>query len=753
MNELPSIITDLALILVVASVVTILFKRLKQPLVLGYIMAGFLAGPHMTYMPSVTDHESIDTWSQIGVIFLMFTLGLEFSFKKIIKMGMSPVIAAVCIMLCMISVGNGVGLLFGWTGMNRLFLGGMLAMSSTTIIYKAFEDLGLRTKKFSSSVMSVLILEDILGILLMVLLSAMAVSRSVEGTQLIVALLKLGFFLLFWFLVGVFLLPLLLRNNKKFINNETLLIVSVALCFALVVMAVKAGYSPAFGAFMMGSILAETIEAEHIEHVVSPLKDLFGAIFFVSVGMLVDPNVLVQHWLPILAITGSILVGQMIFGTGSFLLSGLSLRDAMQSGFSMAQIGEFAFILASLGISLGVTSDFLYPIVVAVSIITTFLTPYMIKIAPWAYNQVEHFFPSEIVSKLNNRNRANNSSSVIVQESFTCASAWKSLMIGYVRQTVAYMTLAVAIGTLALTLVNSFLSGLLTPRFGGPLAALLVVMLLSPCLRPVVMRKNHSRPFMFLRRQSLIHRILLTLSVSIRFSIAALLPFNVLIITTQLSNVSAAFISITVVFLICLSRAVKYVSIRIERTFMQNLRRRELLRNENKPAYARTLQGRDLHIARLALPDSSLWAGKTLAQLRIGDSNAVHVVAIVRGQTRINIPGGSSMLFPGDVIEVVGDDESVELLSQRLNTEVSPQQNAMGSNMRIQRLIVSAQSQLVGKLIKTSGIRDNFHCVVIGLENQDGGLRFAGADHQIIPGDTLWVAGENEDLLKLLKIS
>ena len=396
MEELPKLITDLAYILIIAGTVTIIFKQLKQPLVLGYIVAGFLAGPYMPYTPSVMDHTSIDDWSQIGVIFLMFTLGLEFSFKKIIKMGMRPIIAAVMVMVCMMGVGNTVGTIFGWESMDRLFLGGMLAMSSTTIIYKAFDDLGLRSRKFASGVLSVLILEDILGILLMVILSAMAVSRSLEGTQLIKSMLQLGFFLILWFIVGIFLVPLFLRKYKKYINTETLLIVSVGLCFLLVVIASYVGYSPAFGAFMMGSILAETVEAERIEHTVSSLKDLFGAIFFVSVGMLVNPAVLVQYWLPILVITLAVIVGQMIFGSMSFLLSGNSLKDSLQSGFSLAQIGEFAFIIAALGQSLNVTSEFLYPVVVAVSIITTFFTILFIYIQ----RKFKKIFINKIIFKI-----------------------------------------------------------------------------------------------------------------------------------------------------------------------------------------------------------------------------------------------------------------------------------------------------------------------------------------------------------------
>lgn len=385
MSELAPLISDLALILICAGVMTLVFKRLKQPLVLGYIVAGFLASPHVPLTPSVIDVANIHTWSEIGVIFLLFALGLEFSFKKLVKVGGTAVIAACTIIFCMILVGIFVGWSFGWQRMDCLYLGGMLAMSSTTIIYKAFDDLGLRQQRFAGLVLSILILEDILAIVLMVMLSTMAVSQNFEGSEMVYSIAKLLFFLILWFVVGIYIIPTFLKRSRKWMANETLLIVSLALCFGMVVVAAKVGFSAAFGAFIMGSILAETVEAENIEKLVAPVKDLFGAIFFVSVGMMVAPAMIVEYIWPIVIITLAILLGQVIFGTGGVILSGQPLKVAMQCGFSLTQIGEFAFIIASLGVSLKVTSDFLYPIVVAVSVITTFLTPYMIRLAIPAY--------------------------------------------------------------------------------------------------------------------------------------------------------------------------------------------------------------------------------------------------------------------------------------------------------------------------------------------------------------------------------
>lgn len=361
MSSIPPLIADLALILVVAGVVTLLFKKLKQPLVLGYIVAGFIVSPNMPLTMSVVDKADIHTWADIGVMFLLFSLGLDFSIKKIMKMGAAPIIAAVTIIFAMMMLGNIVGHAFGWSKMNCLFLGGMLAMSSTTIIYKAFNDMGLSQQNFASSVMSVLILEDILAIVMMVMLSAIAGGGTLSGGQMLESIMKIVFFLVLWFVVGLYVVPSFLRLVRKLVNDETLLIVALGLCCLMAVLSSRVGFSSAFGAFVMGSILAETIEAERIIKVVEPVKNLFGAIFFVSVGMLVEPKVLVSYAFPIVILVLTILIGQAVFGSLGFLLSGQTLKNAMRCGFSMAQIGEFAFIIASMGLSLGVIGDFLYP--------------------------------------------------------------------------------------------------------------------------------------------------------------------------------------------------------------------------------------------------------------------------------------------------------------------------------------------------------------------------------------------------------
>lgn len=394
--NIESLILDLAFILLLGAVVTVLFKWIKQPVVLGYIVAGFLASPQFTYLPSVASDANIHFWAEIGIVVLLFSLGLEFSFKKLVNSGGSAVVTALIIVVGMMGAGYVVGYAMGFSSINCLFLGGMLSMSSTTIIIKAFTDLGLRQKKFASQVLAVLIVEDLFAVVMMVILSSIAAGNSVEGIELVYSVAKLVFFLVIWFLVGTYVLPSAFKSVSRFLNSETLLIVSMGLCLGMAVFSVYCGFSLALGAFVMGSILAGTSYAERIEHVVTPVKDLFGAVFFISVGMMVNPAVIANYWPSILLLSAVVIVGMIVFGTFGMLVTGQTLRVAIQSGFSLTQIGEFAFIIATLGMSLGVLDASLYPIIVAVSVLTTFTTPMFIKMSLPVCEFVERHLPGRL---------------------------------------------------------------------------------------------------------------------------------------------------------------------------------------------------------------------------------------------------------------------------------------------------------------------------------------------------------------------
>ena len=746
MSHLAPLISDLALILICAGLMTLLFKKLTQPLVLGYVVAGFLASPHMAYTPSVIDTASIQTWADIGVIFLLFALGLEFSVKKIAKVGGAAIIAACTVIFCMILLGVSVGAGFGWSRMDSLFLGGMIAMSSTTIIYKAFDDLGLQKKQFAGLVMSILILEDILAIVLMVMLSTMAVSNNFEGMEMAESIGKLVFFLVLWFVVGIYLIPGVLKRCRKLMSKETLLIVALGLCFGMVVLASKTGFSPAFGAFIMGSILAETAEAESIEHLITPVKDLFGAVFFVSVGMMVDPAMIVEYALPIFVITLAVIVGQACFGTLGVLLSGQPLKMAMQCGFSLTQIGEFAFIIASLGVSLHVTSDFLYPIVVAVSVITTFLTPYMIRLADPASTFVDNHLPEKWKSLLC---RYATGTRTMNHESL-----WRRLIISLVRITLVYAVVSVAIIALAFRFLVPLCREALPGVWGSLVAAVVIVLFISPFLRAIMIKKNHSVEFTTLWKENQANRAPLAATVILRLMVGV---GFVMFVIGGLFDMSVGLVfgvAVLLIVLMILSRSLKRQSILIERTFFQNLNYREMRAEylgEKKPEYAGRLLSRDLHLTDYVLPAESPWAGRTLGELKFGNKYSVHVVSILRGRRRINIPGADMRLFPQDKIQVIATDEDLTAFSKDMEQSSALDADVVEkSEMQLRQFRIDGQSPFLGKTLKDAGIRENYHCLIVGVERGDGTLHAPDPHEPFMEGDVVWIVGESADVHKLV---
>lgn len=664
MSDLAPLIADLALMLICAGVMTLLFKKLGQPLVLGYIVAGFLASPHFGLLPSVVDTANIHLWSDIGVIFLLFALGLEFSIKKIFKVGGPAMVTALVIIFGMTFVGFIVGTAFGWSRMDAIFLGGMIAMSSTTIIYKAFDDLGLLKKQFAGLVMSILILEDILAVVLMVLLSTIAVSNSVDGVEMVESIAKLGFFLILWFLVGLFLIPLILRKARKLMSGETLLVVSLGLCFGMVVFAAAMGFSAAFGAFIMGSILAETVEAEQIDRLVKPVKDLFGAIFFVSVGMMVDPAMIVQYAVPILVITLAVVVGQSTFATIGVLISGKPLKTAVSCGFSLTQIGEFAFIIAGLGLSLGVTGDFLYPIVVAVSVITIFITPYMIRLSEPAYRFLDRHLPAWLKGMLDRY--ASGGDDTPSDKSDT-----RKYISDFVKVILIHSIICIALLMISFNWLVPLVTGWIPGITGHIAAALLIVAVMSPFLYSILIRRTFSTEFSSIWAYSRVMRPALVGMVLVRIFVAMGFLLFVLFKLFQLSGIPVFLIAFGAVVLLVSSRSVRKQSIRIENTFRNNMKARDLsdeLKGTAHTDNVNTLISHELHFADFTIPTDPEWDGKMLSELNLGNRFGVHVVAITRGHERVDFPRASDKIFAGDVVQIVATDSGIEEFGEALKT-------------------------------------------------------------------------------------
>ena len=749
MASLPELVKDLALILIVASIVTLIFKKLRQPLVLGYIVAGFIVSPHMPLTMSVLDKENIHTWADIGVMFLLFSLGLDFSIKKILKMGISPFISAIIIVFSMMMLGMGVGHAFSWSKMDCIFLGGMMAMSSTTIIYKAFDDMGLRQQRFAGLVMSVLILEDILAIVMMVMLSAIASGNNPDGEQMLGSLFKIGFFLILWFVVGLFAIPTFLRHTRKLMSSETMLIVALGLCCAMAWVSSSVGFSSAFGAFVMGSILAETIEADKIIRLVEPVKNLFGAIFFVSVGMLVDPNILISYALPIGILVLAILAGQGIFGTLGFMLSGQPLKTAMRSGFSMAQIGEFAFIIASLGLSLGVISEFLYPVVVAVSVITTFLTPYMIRAAEPAYTILEKRLPKRWIRRLNHLGAEHHASP-------DEQSLWKRLLRKMILNTVIYAILILAITAVMLSFFLPFARHLLPHWWANGACGVLTLLLIAPFMRALVMKNNHSDEFRALWIENRMNRLPLTFTVLARIAIAVAFLFYICNYLARFANAIVITLALTAIALMILSRGLKQRSIRLERLFIKNLNSREIqaeVTGKRKPRFEGHLLDRDIHISEFTVPENSSWAGQSLGQIEFRNRFSVHVSSILRGYQRLNIPGGDCILFPGDQLQVIGNDEQLTQFGRTLDFETIPEDEHIEEReMKLQKFVISSKSKLIGTDLQNSGIRDQYNCMVVGIEEGQKHLTIVNPSHVFQAGDIVWMVGEKESLAAVTTI-
>ncbi len=750
MGSLPPLISDLALMLVVAGVVTLIFKRLNQPLVLGYLVAGFLVGPHMTYAPSVVDQADVQTWADIGVMFLLFSLGLDFSFKKIIKMGAAPFIAAFTIIFFMMSLGIFVGHGFGWSKMDSIFLGGMLAMSSTTIIYKAFNDMGLRSQQFAGLVMSVLILEDILAIVLMVMLSSFA-RGSADSEQLLGSVLRIMFFLVLWFVVGLFLIPLFLRSCRKLINDETLLIVALGLCCFMAVVSTSVGFSSAFGAFVMGSILAETIEAEKIIKLVEPVKNLFGAIFFVSVGMLVDPKILAEYSSPIFVLVLTILIGQAVCGTFGYMLSGQPLASAMRCGFSMAQIGEFSFIIASMGLSLGVISEFLYPVVVAVSVITTFLTPYMIRLATPTYSVLSRRLPAPTMKWLDNI----SSGGAIAHSDED--NTWSHLLRSVCMSVAVYSILSIAVIFLMFTFFLPFIRTVMGQDlhwWANGICGVLTVGFISPFLRSLVMKKARGRDVHKLWRSKR-NRAPIMFMTFVRFLIAIAFLFYICNYLSRIKNALIITLAVVVVIMMVLSRTLKARSIRMERIFKDNLRSKDIQAvalGKSKPKYAANLLDRNVHIATFQVPENSVWAGKTLRELNLGKRFGVHISSVLRGNRRMNIPNGETVIFPLDKIEAIGSDEQLTVFDGALEKGVYGDDTEIERHeMQLYQLQVAQDSPLVGKTLDESGIRDKYDCMVVGLEEGKKDLSPVRPQRKFKQSDIIWLVGEENSFRELKK--
>lgn len=736
MAHLDVLITDLAWILIVAALTTILFKWLRQPVVLGYILAGYLVSSQFELLPNVHQLGSINTWAEIGIIFLLFGLGLEFSFRKLMNVGGSALVGAIIVVAGMMFSGFVVGKNMGWDTTDCVFLGGMLSMSSTTIIFKAFNDLGLKGQKFTSVVFGVLVVEDLFAIILMVVLSSIYVGKNVEQVSIGWSIIKLLFFLVLWFGVGIYMIPSLLKKVKRFLNSETLLIVSLGLCLGMVVFASFAGFSAALGAFVMGSILAETIEAKAIEKVTQPIRDLFGAVFFVSVGMLVDPAVLVEYWQPIAIITVVVVLGQITFATLGVLISGQPLKVAIQAGFSLAQIGEFAFIIAALGLSLGVTSSFLYPVAVAVSVVTTFATPMIMRLALPAYAMAERLLPSRLRRILDHLSRGTITAS--------SQSDWRRLINSYLRNMALFSVLLSGIVWILNSYLTPFILESIDGIVGQVVATWVAFLIIAPMIWALTLRRIQPGVYERLWNNSHFNKGLMISLTLIRWLVALFFVMSVIVGVYSYRWGAIVGVGLISLILILFSKRIQRGWQHFESQFRENLDA-----GSSKVISRLDKYTESVHITTIKVSPECSYAGKTLSELRLRQIYGVTVVSIKRGVKVLNLPQADAQLMPGDELSVVGADRELRDFASRVefhNQDVVPQKE---DNILIKQFWLSGSSPLVGQTLSGSRLRKTLDCMVIWIERANGDIIEPSSPVRFQAGDTVWFAGTKSNIARL----
>lgn len=754
MGHLPPLIQDLALILIAGAITTLIFRRIRQPLVLGYIIAGFLVGPHFRLLPTVADTENIDTLAEIGVIFLLFSLGLEFSFKKLMRVGGEASITAFVEIIFITIAGYYTGIWMGWSKMDSLFLGGMLASSSTTIIIRAFDELGVKTKQYARIVFGVLVVEDIVVILLMVLLSTIAVTQQFEGTEIVFTIAKLLFFLGLWFVAGIFLLPTLLRKSRNLLDSETLLILALGLCLGMVVLATQVGFSAELGAFIMGSIIAETTSAEKVENLIKPVKDLFGAVFFVSVGMMIDPNAIVEYGGPVVFVTLLTLFGKLISTTLGALLSGQPLKQSVQVGMSMAQIGEFAFIVATLGLSLGVISDFLFPVAVGASAITTFTTPYLIKASDVVSQAIQRVLPSRWVRNINTYS--------VSTQNIQAESGWKPVLQSYAKILLTNSLVLVAVFYINLNFVRPWID----QQFEASIAEDIIGLVLSlaiaaPFLWALMARRPLNLAYKELWLEKRYSRGPLLL-IEIFRTLLGVLYISILVFaffSTQVATLIAVPIVIIVLFIF--GQRIQRFYDRIEVRFLSNLNAREdaaaadrsleaNVRRKNEAIQSDLLPW-DAHIVELEVGPQAPFVGKNLERLAWREQFGINIVYIKRGEKLIHVPTRNAILLPFDHVGIIATDDQLQAFKPVFDSlENGESEEVDIDEIALKKIVVDEHTKLNGMSIRNSGLREKTNGLVIGIER--GNERILNPDSSFVFqwGDILWIVGERKRIRQLI---
>ena len=743
--NIESLITDLALILTLGAISSIIFKRLKQPVVLGYIVAGFIASPHFALSPSVAVEANIEFWAQIGIIVLLFSLGLEFSFKKLLSVGGSAIVTTLILVLGMMGLGFMVGRFMGFQMDDSIFLGGMLSTSSTTIILKALTDLGMRQRRYVSMIFAVLIVEDLVAVVLLVILSSIAINEHVSSDQMIASILKLTFFLIIWFIVGIFMLPTMFKRFKRMISDETMLIIAMGLCFLMAVFSVSSGFSMALGAFVMGSILAGTSESKRIERIITPVKDLFGAVFFISVGMMVDPKIIIENAGTIALLATVVILGMITFGTVGMLATGQPLKQAIESGFTLTQIGEFSFIIANTGMALGVLDAKIYPIIVTVSVITTFTTPFFIKQADPFYQHLERHLPSSWRRIIDGY-----SSNARESERSETWHIWRNVTKRYAVRLLLYSVFVVALIILSRTYVKPWLLSVLDDRYERIVWSVGMLTVISPFIYAIITpRMRPSEREILLEKSgkvSLVPQVVLTV-----ISIIVSLGFVMAVLQGVYSSATAVGMAVIlfVVTAVLMAPLFKKRIQKLEQRFINNANERE----NRRTGRANSLVN-NMHLAYITVGEGCPFVGEKLRNADLRKRYGVNVSSIDRRGTLYPAPNGDMRVFPGDTLGVVGTEEQIGRMLPIVENNEAPAHATTEGEMRFIHFTLDERNPIVHHTLRTARLREEYQALLVAIERPDE----KGNVHYITPepdvhfqvGDTLWLAGNMDCMAQLL---
>ncbi len=749
--HVPVLIVDLAAMLCLGAVICIVFNKLKIPVILGYILAGFLMSPNVPFLYNISSVDAIDTWGEIGVIIILFHIGLEFDFHKLASIGSTAIVTAAIKMSGIMVVGYFFGMLMGLSRMNCIFLGAMLSISSTVVISKSFNELGVTHEKYTSLVMGTLIMEDIFSVFIMVVLSTISLSRNVDGGELARQLFFMGCYLIVWVILGIIILPTLLNRVMDLMNQEVMIALSLGICFSMGLLANALGFSMELGAFVAGTLFAGTAHVEKVEKVTGPVKDMFSIVFFMSVGMLIDTEAIYSQWKVIVPIAILAVVAKLIFATIGMLLSGQDMRTSVKSGLSLAPIGEFSFIIASLGISLGVMDSDLYQVIVAASVITILITPLLIKRSDNIVDFLQEHMPKKlrsVISRYTSDKRTDSDAS----------TDWASFMKQYLMDLVIYGTLMFMAAILGTFLMYPWLTGITNPIGAKVISCIVIYAVMALFIRPML--HLHNTVFTHLWMETRANRPPLMALVLIKFGLVLIIAFIPMQRMFPVNRLLFFIAGVIILFILGRSKFVTSFYLQLEARFLRNLNERTMSSNHSHDEWL----DEDVNIMSFYAPEGVSYVDKPLSELRWIRLYSTYVVKISRGDTAILLPGADTEIHAEDKVYVVGTFEALKRFRRRISIPEErkirtlrefmdydyPEQDKALSCLAVN---VTGDKPYCNRTIADADFINGMKCGLLGIQKEGYPILFPDRNTLISKGDVIWLIGSSRSITRMASSS